>query len=62
MVSLSIIATLLASASALGINCRGSALCADNIGADLVPLITQIKQLIAQGKGQQWYNSGGILL
>lgn len=60
MVSFSVVATLIASVSALGINCRGSGSCPLNEGASLTTIITQMKQLIVAGKGNQWYNAGGM--
>ncbi|KAK5990863.1 hypothetical protein PT974_09138 [Cladobotryum mycophilum] len=57
MVSFTIISTLIASAAALGINCRGSGGCPLN-DASLGDIKTQLQQLQAQGKGGKNYGSG----
>ncbi|KAK8927694.1 KP4 killer toxin [Metarhizium anisopliae] len=56
MVSLSIVATFVASAAALGINCRGSGGCTFN-NAKLSDVLTQVKQIQAQGNGNHHYNT-----
>ncbi|TWU73328.1 hypothetical protein ED733_004606 [Metarhizium rileyi] len=58
MVSLSIIATFVATAVALGINCRGSGACNLN-DAKLGDVLTQVKQIQAQGNGGHHYSTGG---
>lgn len=60
MVSLSIIASFIASAAALGINCRGSGGCTFN-NASLKEVLTQVRQIQAQGNGQHHYSTGGKL-
>lgn len=60
MVSLSIVATFVASAAALGINCRGSGGCTFN-NAKLSDVLTQVKQIQAQGNGNHHYNTAGKL-
>ncbi|QPG95658.1 hypothetical protein C2857_001585 [Epichloe festucae Fl1] len=57
MVSFAIVATLISSAAALGINCRGSGGCTFNT-AQLSDVLTQVKQIQAQGKGNHHYNTG----
>ncbi|OAA38378.1 Killer toxin, Kp4/SMK-like, core [Metarhizium rileyi] len=57
MVSLSIIATFVATAVALGINCRGSGACNLN-DAKLGDVLTQVKQIQAQGNGGHHYSTG----
>ncbi|KAM4062184.1 kp4 domain-containing protein [Hirsutella rhossiliensis] len=57
MVSLAALATLIASAAALGINCRGSDACPLN-DAKLSEILVQVKQLQAQGKGTHHYKPG----
>lgn len=61
MVSFAIVATLISSAAALGINCRGSGGCTFNT-AQLSDVLTQVKQVQAQGKGNHHYNTGGKYL
>lgn len=59
MVSFFALATLVTSAAALGINCRGSGACAPN-DAKLDDLLVQVKQIQAQGNGNRHYKPGGM--
>lgn len=50
------------SASALGINCRGSFMCNTNPGASLQSVHDQIGNLIASGGGERRFNQGGAYI
>lgn len=58
MVSLTTFSALIATASALGINCRGSGACNLN-DASLKEVLTQVRQIQAQGNGGHNYGTGG---
>lgn len=53
------ISTLLSTASALGINCRGSGFCNIN-NASLNDVLTQAKQLVARGQGDHFWPEHGM--
>ncbi|KAK5993977.1 KP4 killer toxin [Cladobotryum mycophilum] len=55
--SLAVISTLVASAAALGINCRGSGACV-LVGASLDNVLVQVQQIQAMGQGNRWYPAG----
>ncbi|PHH60621.1 hypothetical protein CDD81_1411 [Ophiocordyceps australis] len=57
MVSLALVASLIATASALGINCRGSGACNIN-DASLSDVLTQVRQIQARGQGGHYYSTG----
>ncbi len=61
MVSLAVLSTIIASAAALGINCRGSGACNVNSGS-LKEVLTQVKQIQAGGNGGHNFASGGIYI
>lgn len=50
---------LIAGASALGINCRGSGACGSG-GLSLNTILTQVQQLQAEGNGGHEYAEGGM--
>lgn len=58
MVSFAIFSTVIATAAALGINCRGSGACNLN-NASLKEVLTQVKQMQASGNGGHQYSTGG---
>jgi len=58
MVSVTAFAALISGATALGINCRGSGGCTFN-DAKLSDVLTQVKQIQAQGNGGHHYAQGG---
>ncbi|KAK2596163.1 hypothetical protein QQS21_006440 [Conoideocrella luteorostrata] len=58
MVSFTVVAAFITSAAALGINCRGSGGCTFN-DAKLSDVLTQVKQIQAQGNGNHRYSTGG---
>ncbi|KAK3181606.1 hypothetical protein K4F52_007161 [Lecanicillium sp. MT-2017a] len=57
MVSFAIFSTVIATAAALGINCRGSGACNLN-NASLKEVLTQVKQMQASGNGGHQYSTG----
>ncbi|OAQ83864.1 Killer toxin, Kp4/SMK-like, core [Purpureocillium lilacinum] len=57
MVSVTAFAALISGATALGINCRGSGGCTFN-DAKLSDVLTQVKQIQAQGNGGHHYAQG----
>ncbi|TQV90463.1 Killer toxin, Kp4/SMK-like, core [Cordyceps javanica] len=57
MVSFAIVFTFVSTATALGINCRGSGACNLN-DASLKEVLTQVRQIQAQGNGGHHYNTG----
>lgn len=58
MISFAVLSTVIATGAALGINCRGSGRCNLN-DASLREVLTQVRQVQAQGNGGHNYASGG---
>ncbi|UNI16333.1 hypothetical protein JDV02_002771 [Purpureocillium takamizusanense] len=57
MVTVTALAAFVSGAAALGINCRGSGGCTFN-NAKLSNVLTQVKQIQAQGNGRHHYGTG----